>query len=168
MSEPAQHPLRGEAFEGGEPGGALVVGGEIRQGSLVYFYRSHEQEWTIAPLPQDKVSQFCGCAYLVREIMADGSLALDPVGLEQITAEPSGAAQAWLRRVDTDPEFAAHLASKFANPKDARVCELSGDSADDPRLREARAEMFKETFGREIKGRSPRNRAPKAGRPRAS
>ncbi len=157
MSEPARHPLRGEVFEGGEPGDALVVGGEIRQGSLVYFYRSHEQEWTIVPLPQDKVSQFCGCAYLVREIMADGSLALDPVELEQITAEPSGAAQAWLRRVDTDPEFAAHLAGKFSNPKDAPVCELSGDTADDPCLRESRAEAFKQTFGREINGQSRRN-----------
>lgn len=157
MSEPPQHPLQGEVFEACERGDTVVFGGDIRQGGLVYFYRSREQEWTIVPLPHDKVSQFCGCAYLVREIMADGSLALDPVELEQITPEPSEAARAWLQRVDTDPEFAAHLAGKFSNPKDAAVCELSGNSADDPSLREARAELFKQTFGREINDQSRRN-----------
>ncbi len=157
MSDAPQHPLRGEDFEPFKEGDVLTISGEFRRGDHAYFYRSGENEWIMAPLAQEHASRFHGSAYRVREIKADGTFALDHVDLAQAAPEPSEAEAAWLQRLETDAEFAAHLAEKFSNPKDAPVFEVPDDACDDPSLREAREASFEQVFGQRLSARSRKN-----------
>ena len=157
MSDAPQHPLRGEDFEAFKEGDFLTIGGEFRRGDHAYFYRSGGNEWIMAPLAQEDASRFHGSAYRVREINSDGTFTLDHVDLEQAASEPGEDAAAWLRRLESDTEFAAHLAEKFSNPKDAPVFEVPEDTLADQGLRKVREDLFEQTFGQRLSGRPRQN-----------